>query len=64
MNPTILALFGLLEHAPAIEADSVSLYSTIAHGEGGLGKVQAALLGFTKLVEDAISGAVPQTPAP
>jgi hypothetical protein len=63
MSATLLALFGLLENAPTVAADSVALYSTVAHGEGGLAKVQAAVAALSKLVDDAVSGAVPQKTA-
>ena len=74
MNPSMLALFSLLnpEHIALLEADAVGLYATIAHGEGGLGKVLAGVESLLGLVKDAADGAVPQqvvtppviTPAP
>ena len=74
MNPALLALFSLLnpEHLAQLTADSVGVYATVAHGDGGLAKVLSAVQGLGKLLEDAVSGAVPQatvtppviTPAP
>ena len=55
--PPVSELIALMEmlvtHAPALTMDSVKLYSDVAHGEGGLGKVQNALSDLTKLVADA-----------
>jgi hypothetical protein len=64
MNPILMALFGLLTHADTIEPDAINLYATLAHGEGGLGKVQAGLSALAKLVEDAVTGTTPQIPVP
>lgn len=74
MNPALLALFSLLnpEHLAQLTADGVGVYATVAHGEGGLGKVLSTVQQLGKLLEDAVSGAVPQqtvtppviTPAP
>lgn len=55
---------GLLTHADSLEADAVDLYATIAHGEGGLAKVQSAVSKLGKLIGDAASGVVPQIPVP
>lgn len=62
MNPIILALFGLLTHVDTLEADAIDIYSTIAHGEGGIDKVRAAVGKLGKLIEDAATGATPQIP--
>lgn len=58
MNPTLLALFSLLNpaHLEKLTADVVNEYAVIAHGEGGLGKVASALEGLAQLVKDAVAG--------
>ncbi|HEY1503726.1 MAG TPA: hypothetical protein VGF92_05465 [Stellaceae bacterium] len=56
MNASLLALLALLvENAPKITADAVKTYADIAHGEGGLGKVQTALADLSKTVSDAVA---------
>lgn len=62
MNPTLLALFSLLnpEHLAELAADGVAAYATVAHGEGGPQKVLSTVQALGKLLEDAVSGAVPQ----
>lgn len=65
MNPVLLALFSLLNpaHIEQLTADGLAEYATIAHGEGGLGKVAAAVAGLAKLLGDVAAGtAAPTTP--
>ena len=66
MDPILTALFSLLNpaHLENLTADAVGAYATIAHGEGGLGKVLSAVQSLGKLLEDAASGAVPQATTP
>ena len=56
----ILALMGLLvNHAPAMTAVGVKLWADVAHGEGGLQKVQKAARDFANLVDAAATGNTP-----
>jgi hypothetical protein len=60
----IISLFELAVSAgPSLTADTMALYATIAHGEGGLAKVGAAFASLAKLASDA-GAAVEATTAP
>lgn len=48
-------------HLAGLTADAVGEYATIAHGEGGVGKVLAGAEGLVKLLRDAVG---PDTTAP
>ncbi len=48
---------------PSLSSDTMALYSTIAHGEGGLAKVGAAFASLAKLAADA-GAAVEATTTP
>lgn len=57
MNPGLLTLImTLVTHAPAATTEAVKMYSDIAHGEGGLAKVQKAANDFAALVNAAATG--------
>lgn len=64
MNSATLALLvsmatGLMAHFAELEQEAVDEFNAIAHGEGGMQKVKAALDGAKKIVttlENVVSG--------
>jgi hypothetical protein len=59
MNSLLATLLLLLEHAPAATPAAVKTAADIAHGEGGLGKVQKVLHDFVDVVDAAVTGQAP-----
>jgi len=59
MNGLLGLLLLLVQHAPAATPAAVKLYADIAHGEGGLGKVQKAVNDLAAVVNAAVTGEAP-----
>jgi hypothetical protein len=57
MLQLIQFLTGLASHEGELTADAIKGYADIAHGEGGLAKVQQGLADVGKLVTDAAAAA-------
>jgi hypothetical protein len=63
MNGLLQTFLMLLVHAPAATPAAVKTVADIAHGEGGLQKVQKVLDDLRDVVAAAITGTPPAPPA-
>jgi|HubBroStandDraft_1064217.scaffolds.fasta_scaffold1269542_2 hypothetical protein len=62
MNP-FLFLAAAIAHGPAVTPALLKLYADVAHGEGGLAKIVAAINDLAAVANAAVTGETPAPPA-